>query len=77
MPLTGQLGTPYSQPGQLQPGYFCTGKAVWKGPYPVAQVPGYPFGVGNPIDVVSGTFQVTPAVASQLASSDPNWWEFH
>ena len=72
----GYLGS-LSQPGLIQPGFCFQGYAVWKGPYPVAQMPGYPFGKGNPIDVVSGTFRVTNAVASQMAASDAQWWEFH
>ena len=79
MPLTGQLGTIYSQPGAVQPGYFCTGNAAWLGDWPlpgfieqmreaglIVERPPYP-----------GQYTVTPAVASQIAASDPYWWGLH
>lgn len=75
--LTGTLGTAQAQPGNLQPGYFCTGYAEWRGPFPLAEVGGYALTPGEPIKAVAGTVSVPPAVASQMAVSDASWWVFH
>lgn len=64
--------------GVLQPGYFCKGTAVWKGPEQIAQMVGYQFGVPNEIETAGPpAFAVTPVIASQMALSDANWWDFH
>lgn len=77
MPLTGMLGTPQSQPGQLQPGYTCAGTAIWRGPFPMRITFGN-FDPGAYLDRPVGTqFNVPGSVASQMAAGDPIWWEFH
>lgn len=75
--FTGTLGSLYSQPGNIQPGYFCTGIAVWKGPFPM-QLALAPFGDANQVvNPIGHQFSVTTAVASQLAAGEPNFWTFH
>lgn len=75
--LTGALGGPNSTGGQLQPGYFCRGIARWRGNFPMT-VQFAPWGdANNALHPIGDSFQVTPAVASQLAAGDPDSWEFH
>ena len=71
--FTGTLGTPQSQPGQVQLGYFCRGFAVWTGPFQLPSV----LQSGALLPGGSSTLVIAPSVASQLALSDGNWWVFH
>jgi hypothetical protein len=71
VPLTGILGGPYSQPGDLQPGYAITqGQAQWLGPFAGISptIGGFDRGA---------TVSVTAAVAGELVASDPSWWMAH
>lgn len=68
MAFTSMPGTP----GLVSPGYHGTGIAVWRGPFPSSEA----VINGTPIRVIGQT-TVPLATASQMAASDPTWWEFH
>lgn len=75
-PVTATLGSPYSQPGAIQPGYFCTGTVVWRGPWSMTFATG-PVMADNAVHVVGEHIRIGLATASQMARSDPGWYEFH
>jgi hypothetical protein len=73
MSLTAKLGTRKATPGNLQPGYFATGTAVWAGPFPVPELE-----VGGArITTIAGQASIALTVASQMDRSDLTWWVFH
>ncbi len=67
--FTGQPGVA----GQVVPGYFYTGQAVWRGPFPVQTGAPLPSGTWAP----GATLPVSTALEGSLAASDPTWWELH
>lgn len=74
MTLTARLGSPLSEPGNIQPGYVnASGLATltWIGPFNPAEVM-----EGSAFDVVEDgvPFQIAPALAAGLLASDPTWW---
>jgi hypothetical protein len=71
--LTAQLGTSQSAAGAVQPGFFCTGTGVYHGPF-TGEIT-----LGETPTVVQpwARLAVSQTVASQLALSDPSWWDFH
>ena len=78
MPVTGVIGSIQSQPGQVQPGYTYTSTAIWRGPFAM-HLAGAAFdpNVGHVYPVGTIFTGLSGPVASQLAASDPLWWEFH
>ncbi len=75
-PLTATLGSPYSRPGAIQPGYFYTGTAIWRGTWPMLIALGSPN--GDPVvHQIGAQFALAPSVASQVARGDPGWWVLH
>lgn len=71
MPLTGQLGVAFSQPGTLQPGFAVVqGKVQWLGPW---------YGVNRTVGGAApgSTLTTDIGTAQQLVNSDQSWWWAH
>lgn len=80
MTLTGVLGGPYSQLGQVQPGYaIVQGRAQWLGPF-MART-GAIFtqtGMTSLPSVQPGdTLNAGVTACTQLVAGDPSWWMAH
>lgn len=73
MPLTGQLGTVFSQPGTLQAGFaIVQNKVQWLGPW-YGTCPDPTVRGAKPGTVLTVSLQT----AQNLVNSDPAWWFTH